>query len=428
MHVDEERAHAVFQLAGEVALLRREHPARSVRRRHRVVRPGEHDLVQALRAQALVAVAAGRQPEIAGSRGPAEPRDRHRHGARDDQHHDACAACATASGRRDSRRPAAIRLRPRSPAGTAAGGRRTPGRPRAASASHGQRGRRADDHRDARHDEQRPAQHLLAGRLPACAPASPTRAGPCRGASGATPASGRRRRTPAPRRRGRARDRGYRPRTRRTPRPPPPARAASRAARRPPRGPSGSSMTRNRPASATSSDARRSARARRGASAIPRDQQRQPPQHADARHPRQVAAELPQVEDELAGGAAAQARDQRREPRRDRGGEGGARVGERAAQHQVHVGHRQQQGAAAPREYGRVRLAGGDAHDGREGIGRTTPLAVDSSSGRTATRSGFSCTTAFVIASATNADTRGSRRLPARRSANASLSNRPRRT
>ena len=57
-----------------------------------------------------------------------------------------------------------------------------------------------------------------------------------------------------------------------------------------------------------------------------------------------------------------------------------------------------------------------------------TPLAVESSSGRTATRSGFSRMTAFVIASATNADTRGSRRLPARRSPNASLSNRPRRT
>ena len=46
-----------------------------------------------------------------------------------------------------------------------------------------------------------------------------------------------------------------------------------------------------------------------------------------------------------------------------------AGVGERAPQHQVHVGHRQQQGAAAPREDGGVRLAGGDAHDGREGIG-----------------------------------------------------------
>ena len=101
----------------------------------------------------------------------------------------------------------------------------------------------------------------------------------------------------------------------------------------------------------------------------PRDEQRDPHQHADARHPPQVAAQLPQVEDELAGRAAAQARDQRREPRRDLGGEPRAGVGERAPQHQVHVGHRQQQGVAAPREDGGVRLARGDAHDGREGIG-----------------------------------------------------------
>ena len=58
----------------------------------------------------------------------------------------------------------------------------------------------------------------------------------------------------------------------------------------------------------------------------------------------------------------------------------------------------------------------------------TTPWAVDSRSGRTATRSGFSRRTAPVSSSATYAETRRSSRLPASRSANVSLSNRPRRT
>src|SRR6185436_2692049 len=46
VHVDQEGANAVPQLIGDVPLLLSEHPASAVRGGHRVVRSGEHDLVE----------------------------------------------------------------------------------------------------------------------------------------------------------------------------------------------------------------------------------------------------------------------------------------------------------------------------------------------------------------------------------------------
>ena len=192
----------------------------------------------------------------------------------------------------------------------------------------------------------------------------------------------------------------------------------------------GISSNSSKPGSARSSDARRNARARRGASAIAGDEQRQPGTETrrSAAHARVRPSCHMSTMNRLAP-APPRLRDRRREARRDTRGERRVRVGEGAAQDHAEVRDREQQVAAALRE--RAWHAPG-VPSARTTLWKaseaTTPWAVDSRSGRTATRSGFSRRTAPVISSATYAETRRSSRLPARRSANVSLSNRPRRT
>ena len=84
--VDQERADAVLKLGAHVPFLLREHPARAVRGGHRVVRAGEHHLVERTLAEPGVAVAAGRAPK------GRLPRARHHRDGRcqragDDQRH-----------------------------------------------------------------------------------------------------------------------------------------------------------------------------------------------------------------------------------------------------------------------------------------------------------------------------------------------------